>query len=89
MGVLVSGTSATVMGGANVSGSPSMFRVSACPIVLRSKDVQAKIRLSCGSSEGYGGEGGIRTPDTRKGMPDFESGAIDRTLPPLRILSRL
>ena len=31
----------------------------------------------------YGGEGGIRTPDTREGMPDFESGAIDRTLPPL------
>ncbi len=32
----------------------------------------------------YGGEGGIRTPDTRKGMPDFESGAFNRALPPLR-----
>jgi hypothetical protein len=31
-----------------------------------------------------GGEGGIRTPDTRKGMPDFESGAFNRALPPLR-----
>jgi hypothetical protein len=31
----------------------------------------------------YGGEGGIRTPDTRKGMPDFESGAFNRALPPL------
>jgi hypothetical protein len=30
-----------------------------------------------------GGEGGIRTPDTRKGMPDFESGAFNRALPPL------
>jgi hypothetical protein len=35
--------------------------------------------------EVYGGEGGIRTPDTRKGMPDFESGAFNRALPPLRI----
>jgi hypothetical protein len=35
---------------------------------------------------GGGGEGGIRTPDTREGMPDFESGAIDRTLPPLHSL---
>jgi len=33
----------------------------------------------------YGGERGIRTPDTREGMPDFESGAIDRTLPSLRL----
>jgi hypothetical protein len=32
-----------------------------------------------------GGEGGIRTPDTRKGMPDFESGAFNRALPPLRV----
>ncbi len=34
-----------------------------------------------------GGEGGIRTPDTRKGMPDFESGAFNRALPPLRIFT--
>ena len=33
-----------------------------------------------------GGEGGIRTPDTRKGMSDFESGAFNRALPPLRTL---
>ena len=36
-----------------------------------------------------GGEGGIRTPDTRKGMPDFESGAFNRALPPLRIYLRI
>jgi hypothetical protein len=36
-----------------------------------------------------GGEGGIRTPDTRKGMPDFESGAFNRALPPLRIYFRI
>ncbi len=35
----------------------------------------------------YGGEGGIRTPDTRKGMSDFESGAFNRALPPLRLFS--
>ena len=32
----------------------------------------------------YGGEGGIRTPDTLTSMPDFESGAFNRALPPLR-----
>ena len=31
-----------------------------------------------------GGEGGIRTPDTLASMPDFESGAFNRALPPLR-----
>ena len=31
-----------------------------------------------------GGEGGIRTPVTRKGKPDFESGAFNRARPPLR-----
>ena len=31
-----------------------------------------------------GGEGGIRTPDTLTSMPDFESGAFNRALPPLR-----
>ena len=30
-----------------------------------------------------GGEGGIRTPDTLTSMPDFESGAFNRALPPL------
>ena len=32
----------------------------------------------------YGGEGGIRTPDSLTTMPDFESGAFNRALPPLR-----
>ena len=34
----------------------------------------------------YGGEGGIRTPDSLTTMPDFESGAFNRALPPLRSL---
>ena len=34
-------------------------------------------------SKVYGGEGGIRTPDTLTSMPDFESGAFNRALPPL------
>ena len=34
--------------------------------------------------EVYGGEGGIRTPDRVTPMPDFESGAFNRALPPLR-----
>jgi hypothetical protein len=36
-----------------------------------------------------GGEGGIRTPDGVTPMPDFESGAFNRALPPLRVLSYL
>jgi hypothetical protein len=32
----------------------------------------------------YGGEGEIRTPDSLTTMPDFESGAFNRALPPLR-----
>ena len=31
-----------------------------------------------------GGEGEIRTPDSLTTMPDFESGAFNRALPPLR-----
>ena len=38
-------------------------------------------------SKKYGGEGGIRTPDTLTGMSDFESGAFNRALPPLRIVT--
>jgi hypothetical protein len=34
----------------------------------------------------YGGEGGIRTPDRVTPMPDFESGAFNRALPPLRFI---
>ncbi len=33
-----------------------------------------------------GGEGGIRTPDRLTPMSDFESGAFNRALPPLRVL---
>jgi hypothetical protein len=33
----------------------------------------------------YGGEGGIRTPDRLTPMSDFESGAFNRALPPLRV----
>ena len=36
--------------------------------------------VSCGCGCG---EGGIRTPGTLAGTPDFESGAIDQALPPL------
>jgi hypothetical protein len=32
-----------------------------------------------------GGEGGIRTPDRLTPMSDFESGAFNRALPPLRV----
>ena len=37
------------------------------------------------SHQTYGGEGGIRTPDSLATMSDFESGAFNRALPPLRI----
>jgi hypothetical protein len=36
----------------------------------------------------YGGEGGIRTPDSLATMADFESAAFNRALPPLRLVSR-
>ena len=35
---------------------------------------------------GNGGEGGIRTPDRLTPMSDFESGAFNRALPPLRFI---
>ncbi len=38
---------------------------------------------------GLGGEGGIRTPDSLTTMPDFESGAFNRALPPLRRFGRI
>ena len=37
----------------------------------------------------YGGEGGIRTPDSLATMSDFESGAFNRALPPLRFVTYL
>lgn len=36
----------------------------------------------------FGGERGIRTPGGRKTTPDFKSGALNRTLPSLRIYRR-
>jgi hypothetical protein len=39
--------------------------------------------------KGLGGEGGIRTPDSLATMSDFESGAFNRALPPLRLLTTL
>ena len=35
--------------------------------------------------ESLGGEGGIRTPGTLASTSDFESGAFNRALPPLRV----
>ena len=54
----------------------------------RGERTQFKSRGGCEKSAGkesYGGEGGIRTPDTLTGMSDFESGAFNRALPPLRL----
>ena len=42
-----------------------------------------------GVLEMSGGEGGIRTPDSLATMSDFESGAFNRALPPLRALFEL
>jgi hypothetical protein len=36
----------------------------------------------------YGGERGIRTPDSLATMADFESAAFNRALPALRLVSR-
>ena len=36
-----------------------------------------------------GGEGGIRTPGTLASTSDFESGAFNRALPPLRDITHL
>ncbi len=41
-------------------------------------------RLGGTIKETFGGEGGIRTPGTIAGTSDFESGALNRALPPLR-----
>jgi hypothetical protein len=55
------------------------------PLSKNSIEVKEGYDRPCAGAFRAGGEGGIRTPDTREGMPDFESGAIDRTLPPLRV----
>lgn len=38
------------------------------------------------NQQGFSGGGGIRTPGTRKGTSVFKTGAINQTLPLLRIL---
>ena len=49
-------------------------------------DVPCSARLGFDDTHGeFGGERGIRTPDTRKGMADFESAAFNRALPALRV----
>ena len=50
--------------------------------------LQRAITLMCGTLQGNGGEGEIRTPDSLSTMPDFESGAFNRALPPLRTSRR-
>ena len=54
----------------------------------RSQSQQHPLGLFCAVSylfcKVYGGEGEIRTPDRVTPMPDFESGAFNRALPPLR-----
>ena len=45
-----------------------------------------RLKCACCRFGMYGGEGGIRTPDTLASMPDFESGAFNRALPPLRCI---
>ena len=59
------------------------------PSHLRSRHAvnpDASPGISTESLENNGGEGGIRTPGTRKGTSDFESGAFNRALPPLRLV---
>ena len=43
---------------------------------------------SGGGWGGFGGEGGIRTPDTVARMPDFESGAFDHSATSPRLLAQ-
>ena len=41
--------------------------------------LQRAITLMCGTLQGNGGEGEIRTPDSLTTMPDFESGVVSTT----------
>ena len=41
----------------------------------------------CAYDRSYGGEGEIRTPGSLSTTSDFESGAFNRALPPLRVLT--
>jgi hypothetical protein len=69
-----------------LAGERSPFP-SSLGIVQISGDIQLHCRLALLKLlilNMRGGEGGIRTPDTLSSMPDFESGAFNRALPPLR-----
>ena len=53
---------------------------------LDQKILTGVCRMGSSDIRNSGGEGGIRTPDTLTSMPDFESGAFNRALPPLRFV---
>ena len=56
--------------------------------MLRPLRLLVILRMSLGvPGRVYGGEGGIRTPDSLATMSDFESGAFNRALPPLRVIT--
>ena len=55
-------------------------------IVATGRENFYRVAPSIGRTGVNGGEGGIRTPDTLTSMPDFESGAFNRALPPLRVI---
>src|SRR5271157_3691663 len=54
-----------------------------CLSMLKHVSLASDLR-AVGRTAGAGGEGGIRTPDSLATMSDFESGAFNRALPPLR-----
>ena len=55
------------------------------------RNINNLIYLACFQEVGIisGGEGGIRTPDTLASTSDFESGAFNQALPPLRTITHL
>ena len=53
--------------------------------MLLIKTVSNYIKLTASTVRLRGGEGGIRPHDTLARIPDFESGAFNRALPPLRL----
>ncbi len=56
-------------------------------VVLQPNLCFQSLRCFCWALKGCGGEGGIRTPDRLAPMSDFESGAFNRALPPLRAVN--
>ena len=57
--------------------APPESRLSSVPIEKARHAVRAGLCVSCGG-------GGIRTHDTREGMPVFKTGAFNQAPPPLR-----